>query len=154
MSNILSSANVSLTPEAITDKAPLLQLIREEMNALTRNDIARTMVNLSCLLKPIPIPLKRFLLKHSIPGFSPTLLLSNLGVLSPNPAHTDEEGFHYLGPARICNIHVIPNAGTWPDVLVSTYNKQLALTIAVLSSCFSSAEAERFLNCLLSNLME
>jgi NRPS condensation-like uncharacterized protein len=154
MSNILSSANVSLKPEVITDKAQLLQLIREEMNRLNTNDIARTMVNLSCLLKPIPIPLKRFLLKHSIPGFSPTLLLSNLGVLSPNPSHTDEEGFHYLGPARICNIHVIPNAGTWPDVLVSTYNKQLALTIAVLSSCFSSEEAERFLDCFVSNLME
>jgi len=154
MSNILSSVNLCLKPEVITDKAQLLQLIREEMNRLNTNDIARTMVNLSCLLKPIPIPLKRFLLKHSIPGFSPTLLLSNLGVLSPNPSHTDEEGFHYLGPARICNIHVIPNAGTWPDVLVSTYNKQLALTIAVLSSCFSSEEAERFLDCFVSNLME
>ena len=154
MSNILSSANVSLKPEVITDKTQLLQLIREEMNRLSTNDIARTMVNLSCLLKPIPLPLKRFLLKHSIPNFAPTLLLSNLGVLSPNPSHTDEEGFHYLGPARICNIHVIPNAGTWPDVLVSTYNKQLAVTIAVLSSCFSSEEAERFLNCFVSNLME
>lgn len=154
MSNILSSVNLCLKPEMITEKAPLLQLIREEMNRLSTHDMARTMVNLSCLLKPIPIALKRFLLKHSIPGFSPTLLLSNLGVLSPNPSHTDEEGFHYMGPARICNIHVIPNAGTWPDVLVSTYNKQLALTIAVMSSCFSSEEAERFLNCFVSNLME
>jgi len=124
------------------------------MNALTRNDIAQTMVNLSCLLKPIPLALRKLLLKYAIPGFSPTLLLSNLGVLSPNPSHKDEQGFHYLGPARICNIHLIPNAGTWPDLLVSTYNKQLAVTIAVVSSCFSQEEAERFLNCFVSTLME
>jgi len=154
MSNILSSVNLCLKPEVITDKEQLLQLIREEMNRLNTHDIARTMVNLTCLLKPIPIPLKRFLLQHSIPDFSPTLLLSNLGVLSPNPSHKDEEGFHYLGPARISNIHVIPNAGTWPDVLVSTYNKQLAVTIAVVSSCFSQEEAEKFLNCFVDNLME
>ncbi len=154
MSNILSSANVSFRADVIGDKEKLLQLIREEMTALTKNDIAQTMANLSCFLKPIPITLRKLLLKYSIPGFSPTLLLSNLGVLSPNPSHKDEKGFHYLGPARICNIHLIPNAGTWPDLLVSTYNKQMVVTIAVLSSCFSPEEAERFLNCFVSNLME
>lgn len=152
MSNILSSANVSLTLGAITDNEHLLQLIRKEMEMLLSNDIARTMVNLSCLLKPVPLPLKRFLLKHSIPGFSPTILLSNLAVLSPNPAHMDEEGFHYMGPARIRNIHVIPNAGAWPDLLVSTYNRQMAVTIAVLSSCFSREETEKFLDFFVENV--
>jgi NRPS condensation-like uncharacterized protein len=149
MSNILSSVNVSLRPEVITDKADLLQLIRKEMDVLSTDDIARTTVNLSCLLKPLPLPLKRFLLKRSFPGFSPTLLLSNLAVLSPNPSHTDEEGFHYMGPARIRNIHVIPNAGAWPNVLVSTYNSQMAVTISVLSSCFSSEAAGEFMDCFL-----
>ncbi len=146
ISNILSSVNVSLRPEVITDKAELLQLIRKEMDLLSTDDIARTMVNLSCLLKPLPLPLKRFLLKRSFPDFSPTLLLSNLALLSPNPSHTDEEGFHYMGPARIRNIHVIPNAGAWPNVLVSTYNRQMAVTISVLSSCFSSEAASEFMD--------
>jgi len=154
LSNILSSANVSLRADIIGNKETLLPLIREEMNTLARNDIAQTMVSLSCLLKPVPLALRKLLLKYAIPGFSPTLLLSNLGVLSPNPSHQDEHGFHYLGPARICNIHLIPNAGTWPDLLVSTYNKQLAVTIAVVSSCFSQEETERFLNCFVSTLME
>jgi len=154
MSNILSSVNLCLQPGVITGKEELLQVIREEMGRLHTHDIARTMVNLSCLLKPIPLPLKKFLLQHAIPDFSPTVLLSNLGVLTPNPSHTDEEGFHYLGPARICNIHLIPNAGTWPDVLVSTYNHQLALTLAVVSSCFSQEEAEKFLNSFVDTIME
>jgi NRPS condensation-like uncharacterized protein len=146
MSNILSGANISLKPELIGDKEELLQLIREEMAVLTKNEIARTIVNLSCFLKPIPIPLRILMLKHSVPGFSPTLLLSNLGILSPNPSHKDEEGFHYLGSARICNIHCIPNAGGWPDLLVFTYNNQMVINMAVLSSCFSPEKAGRFMD--------
>lgn len=146
MSNILSSVNLSLKPELIGDTGELLQLIRQEMALLHKNEIAQTMANLSCLLKPIPPSLMISLLKRSAPDFAPTVLLSNLGVLSPNPAHQDEEGFHYLGPARICNLHVIANAGAWPDLLVSTYNKQLAITQAVMSSCFSRETAERFMD--------
>lgn len=154
MSNILSSVNLSLKPELIGNEGELLQLIREEMTVLTENEIAQTTANLSCLLKPIPLFLMTRLLKRSIPDFAPTVLLSNLGVLSPNPGHQDEEGFHYLGPARICNIHVIPNAGGWPDVLVSTYNKQLAVTQAVLSSCFPVETAERFLDALVREITD
>ena len=152
MSNILSSVNLSLKPELIGTMGDLLQLIREEMASLSKNGIAQTTANLSCLLKPIPSSLMTRILKRSIPDFAPTLLLSNLGVLAPNPSHTDEEGFHYLGPARICNIHVIPNAGGWPDVLVSTYNKQLAVTQAVLSSCFSPETAERFMDAFVGEI--
>ena len=151
LSNTLSSATVSLKPERIGEKEALLPLIREQMTALNKNDIARTMVNLSCVLKPIPIPLRIHLLKRTIPDFAPTLLLSNLGVLSPNPSRADEEGFHHLGPARICNMHLIPNAGSWPDLLVSTYNKQMTVSMAVLSSCFSPEEAERFLDAFVEN---
>ncbi|MDX1777665.1 MAG: condensation domain-containing protein [Thermodesulfobacteriota bacterium] len=153
MSNILSSVNLSLKPELISNREELFKLIREEMAVLTKNDIAQTTANLSCLLKPVPLFLMSRLLKRSIPDFAPTLLLSNLGVLSPNPAHQDGEGFHYLGPARICNIHVIPNAGGWPDVLVSTYNKQLAITQAVLSSCFSRETAESFVDAFVGEII-
>jgi NRPS condensation-like uncharacterized protein len=152
MSNILSSVTISLTPEALGEIDSLLSLIREQMTALDKNGIARTMLNLSCLLKPVPLALKRYLLKRSFPGFSPTLLLSNLGVLSPNPSHKDEQGFHYMGPARIDNIYVIPNAASWPDLLVSTYNNQIAVTMAVLSSCFSPEAAERFLDSFVESL--
>jgi NRPS condensation-like uncharacterized protein len=152
MSNILSSVTLSLNHEAIGQKEAMLPLIREQMTALDKNEIARTMLNLSCLLKPLPLALKRFLLKRSFPGFAPTLLLSNLGVLSPNPSHKDEQGFHYMGPARIANIYVIPNAASWPDLLVSTYNNQIAVTMAVLSSCLSPEAAERFLDSFVENL--
>jgi hypothetical protein len=152
MSNTLSSVTVSLTPEAMGEKEALLPLIREQMTALDKDGIARTMLHLSSLLKPVPLALKRYLLKRSFPGYAPTLLLSNLGVLSPNPSHKDEQGFHYMGPARIANIHVIPNAASWPDLLVSTYNNQFAVTMAVLSSCFSAETAERFLDSFVENL--
>jgi NRPS condensation-like uncharacterized protein len=152
MSNILSSVTVSLTPEAMGEQEALLSLIREQMTALDKNGIARTMLNLSCLLKPVPLALKRYLLKRSFPGFAPTLLLSNLGMLSPNPSHKDEQGFHYMGDARIDNIYVIPNAASWPDLLVSTYNNQIAVTMAVLSSCFSPEAAERFLDSFVESL--
>jgi len=152
MSNILSSVTVSLKTEAIGEKGALLPLIHEQMTALNKNEIAQTMVNLSCLLKPVPTALRRRLLKRAIPGFAPTLLLSNLGVLSPNPSHKDEKGFHYLGPARISNIYVIPNAASWPDLLVSTYNKQIAVTMAVLSSCFSPEAAEKFLDSFVEHI--
>ena len=47
---------------------------------------------------------------------------------------------------------MIPNAASRPDLLVSTYNNQIAVTMAVLSSCFSPEAAERFLDSFVENL--
>jgi len=153
ISNNISSINVSLKPELIGEKEELLQLIREQMAVLTKNDIASTLLNLSCFLKLIPIVLRGPLVKQGGPDFCPTLLLSNVGVLSPNPFHKDEDGYDYLGPARICNIHIIPPPGRFPNVTVLTYNNQMVITIAVLDACFSQETAGRLLDAFVHELI-
>jgi len=153
ISNTISSISVSLKPELIGEKEALLQLIREQIAVLTKNDVASTLLNLSCFLKHIPIVLRGSLVKRA-PDFCPTLLLSNLGVLSPNPFHKDEEGYHCLGPARICNIHAIPPAGTFPNVTVLTYNNQMVIIIAVLNACFSQETAGSLLDAFVDELIE
>lgn len=153
MSNTISGIYVSLKPELIGEKEELLQLIREQMAVLKKNDIARTLLNLSCVLKLIPLPLRRFLLKFASRNFSSTLALSNMGVLSPNPAHKDEEGYHYLGSARICNIHCLPPPARWPIMVVLTYNNQMVINIAVLDAYFSQETTGRLLDAFVHELI-
>jgi NRPS condensation-like uncharacterized protein len=152
LSNTLSGANIALQPERIVSTDELLQLIRKEVIKLRDTDIARTMVYASCLFKLIPLKLRTPLLKRSVPDFAPTLLLSNMGILSPNPSHQDEEGFHYLGPARICSIQGLPNAGGWPDTLIFTYNTQMIINMSVLNSCFSQETAEQFVDAFVGEI--
>ncbi len=153
MSNTLSGINVSLKPELIGEKGELLQSIREQIAMLTKNDIARTLLNQACLIKLIPIPLRRILLKYAGRRVSSTLLLSNMGVLSLNPSHKDEEGYHYLGPARICNIHCLPPPGRFPGVVVLTYNNQMVISIAVMNAYFSQETAGRLLDAFVHELI-
>ena len=152
LSNTLSGANIALKPELIVGTDELLQLIRKEVTELRNADIARTMVYASWLVKLIPLKLRASFLRRSVPDFAPTLLLSNMGILSPNPSHQDEEGFHYLGPARISTILGIPNAGGWPDTLVFTYNNQMIINMSVLNSCFSQETAERFVDAFVGEI--
>jgi NRPS condensation-like uncharacterized protein len=153
LSNILSGATISFKPELIGDKEEMLHLIREEMTMVMNNNIPRTLINFSSFLKPIPIPLRILILKHSIPGFSPTIVLSNMGVLSPNPSHKDEEGFHYMGPARICNIHGIAAVGGWPMLLIFTYNNRVIFNMSSLSSYFPPETAGRFIDSFLGEII-
>ena len=153
LSNILSGVTISLKGESISTKEEMLPLIRQELTTLVKNNVAQTLLNCSSLLKPLPIPLRIRLLKNSSAGFAPSIVLSNMGVLSPNPVHKDEEGFHYLGPARICNIHGIPAVGAWPMLLLFTYNNRIVFNLSFLNSYFSSETGKRFLESFIREIV-
>ncbi|UCG94205.1 MAG: hypothetical protein JSW13_00070, partial [Candidatus Aerophobus sp.] len=92
--------------------------------------------------------------KHHIHSFYPSLSFTNLGIFPPNPSHKKEEGFHYMGPARICSISCIGIANPWPMVLVLTYNDRMAISLSVSSSRFSFEVVERFLDSFIQELTE
>lgn len=152
--NIMSGINISFRPESIGSKAALLKAIHRDASVLIKNAMENPRVNLACLLKPIPLSLKKLLFKQLASSASPSLVLSNLGVLSPNALHRDEEGFHYLGPARIRSIHCIPPAGKWTGIICLTYNDQMELSMSVLSSLFPGESATMFLEACIHELLE
>lgn len=149
LSNILSGVTISLKPYSICDQQEMLPLIRQELTAMINKNMAQTLINLSSLVKPLPIPLRIRMLKNTNQGFALSIVLSNMGILSPNPSHKDEEGFHYLGSARIGNIHGIPAVGAWPMLLLFTYNNRMIFNMAFLNSYFSSETAGRFIDSFL-----
>jgi hypothetical protein len=91
-------------------------------------------------------------MKNTAPGFAPTIVLSNMGVLSPNPEHRDEDGFHYMGSARIRDVYGIPAVGAWPMLLLYTYNNRMIFNMSFLDSYFSAETAGRFINAYLEEL--
>lgn len=103
-------------------------------------------VQLTWFLKPIPLPLKMLLFKQRTPPDGATLILSNIGRCHPNPHHTDAAGYHYMGPARIRNIHCIAPPIPWPQVDIITYNERMSMSLSVMRSCFSLEDAEHFLD--------
>ena len=158
--NNLSGFNISLTPDLIGDKEKILGLIRKEMTSMMKNDIARTTVNLAWFMKLIPLWLKMFIsnyLSHSSShltnSLSPTFLLTNLGIFSPNLSHKDKEGFHYMGSARIHSASGIPPVGQWPGMGTFIYNGRITFSLGVLRSQFSLEAAERFLESFISELI-
>ena len=153
LSNILSGVTISLKPDSIGDQQEMLPLIRQELTTMINQNMAQTLINLSSLLKPVPIPLRIGIMKNSNQSFVLSIVLSNMGVLSPNPAHKDKEGFHYMGSARICNIHGIPAVGSWPMLLLYTYNNQMIFNMSFLDSYFSSKTAGSFIDSFLGEII-
>ena len=154
LGNIHSAFNISFRPELIDNMDNMLKLIREEQTALMECDFARTNANITWLSKPIPLKLKMLIFKHRAHSFYPTFTLSNMGIGHLNPQHKDEEGFHYMGPARICSISTIANPVTWPQVVVLTYNDRMVMSLSVSRSRFSLEAAERFLDSYIQELTE
>ena len=152
--NNLSGFNISLTPDLIVEKGKILSLIRKEMASMVKNDIARTTVNLAWFLKLIPLRLKMLMYKHFPQASSPSFVITNLGIFSPNPSHKDKEGFHYMGPARIHSASGIPPIGQWPGIGTFIYNGRIGFSLGVLRSQFSLEAAERFLDSLIREVME
>ena len=152
--NILSAFNISFRSEFIGDKDKMLRLIQEEQASMMESDFARTNVNLTWLLKPLPLKLKMLMFKHRAHILFPTLTLSNMGIGYPNPHHKDQEGFHYMGPARICSISAIANPVIWPQMVVLTYNDRMAISLSVARSRFSFEVVERFLDSFIRELIE
>jgi len=152
--NIISGFNISFRSELIGDKDKMLRLIREEQTFMMESDLARTSANLTWLLKPIPLKLKMLMFKHGAHTLYPSFTLSNMGMGHPNPHHKDEEGFHYMGPARICSISAIANPVMWPQMVVLTYNDRMAMSLSLSHSRFSLEAAERFLGSFIQELTE
>jgi NRPS condensation-like uncharacterized protein len=152
LSNILSGVTISLNPSAISTKEAMLPAIRKEIATLAERNVARTLIHFSSLVKPLPIALRTAIMKNTAPGFAPTIVLSNMGVLSPNPEHRDEDGFHYMGSARIRDVYGIPAVGAWPMLLLYTYNNRMIFNMSFLDSYFSAETAGRFINAYLEEL--
>jgi len=152
LSNILSGVTMSLKPGSITGKEEMLPLIRKEIAALAASNIAETLIYFSSLIKPLPIFLRRSFLKRNASGYAPTIVLSNMGILSPNPSHKDEEGFHYLGSARIRDLYGIPAVGAWPMLLLYTYNARMIFNMSFLESYFPPETAGKFIDSFLGEL--
>jgi NRPS condensation-like uncharacterized protein len=151
--NILSNFDISLRTALIGDKRKMLKLIRKEHISMMENDLARTYINLTWFLKPVPLKLKSFMFKHPR-AFYLSIMLSNLGIFYPNHSHKDEEGFHYLGPARICSISVITAAIPWPQLIYLTYNNRISISLSVFRSHFSLEAAGRLLDSFIQEIME
>jgi len=154
LSNVLSGAFISLKPDHITGREAMLPLIRKEMTALADSNVARTIIRFSAVLKPITIGMRINLLRHTASGYAPTVVLSNMGVLSPNPSHTDEEGFHCMGNARIRGIYGMPAVAGWPMLLLYTYNNRMIFNLGTLDSYFPPETAGRFIEAFLGDLQE
>jgi hypothetical protein len=152
LSNILSGVTMSLKPGSITVKEEMLPLIRKEIAALAASNIAETLIYFSSLLKPFPIALRKSFLKRNASSYAPTIVLSNMGILSPNPSHKDEEGFHCLGSARIRDLYGIPAVGAWPMLLLYTYNDRMIFNMSFLESYFPPETARGFIDSFLGEL--
>lgn len=152
LSNILSGVTISFKPGSISVKEELLPLIRKEITVLAESHIARTLIDFSSLLKPLPVSLRINILKRTALGYAPTIVLSNMGILSPNPSHRDEEGFHCLGGARISDLYGIPAVGAWPMLLLYTYNDRMIFNMSFLESYFPPDTAGRFIDTFLGEL--
>jgi len=154
LGNILSAFNISFRSDMIDNNGRFLKLIQEEQTSLMESDLARTNVNLTWFLKPLPLKLKMLMFKHYAHTFYPTLTLSNMGICYLNPHQKDKEGFHYMGPARICSISAIANPVKWPQMVIMTYNERMAISISVSRSRFSLETVESFLDFFIRELIE
>ena len=152
--NLFSGFDISLRPESIGNKIEMLKLIREDRIFKMENDVARIIASLAWFLKPIPLKVKKFMIEHSTQTYYPSLGLSNLGICSLNPSHKDEEGFHYMGPARICSINATSAAAPWPMLVLMTYNDRLSITLSVYRAHFSLEAAERFLDSFIREIVK
>jgi NRPS condensation-like uncharacterized protein len=152
LGNIISGFNISFRPEGIETRDKLLPLVREEQASALKHDIARTNVNITWLLKPLLLSVKKLMFKQRGHKLYPTFTLSNMGIGHFNPQHMDEEGFQYLGPARIARINVIANPVIWPQMVVLTYNNRMTMSLSVSRSHFSLNGAEQFLDSYIQEL--
>ena len=152
LGNILCGFRIALASDTIGDKEKTLQMVRQRRSFMMENNIARRTVDFAWVLKPLPVKLKKFLYRQNTQTTYPTLTISNVGIGKPNPSHQDEEGFHYMGPARIHNIVFVAHAPPWPNFAVVTYNDRMTISLAVFKSQFSLETAENFLDSFIQEL--
>ncbi len=150
--NIMCGFRIFLTPEMIGTKEETLKRVKEKRTHMMENNIARKMVEIAWVLKPLPLSLKKFLYSQHPDTYQPTLTMSNIGICQPNPSHQDEEGFHYLGEARIRTLCFIGYAAPWPQLIAMTYNNRMTISLSVFQSCFSLESAQLFLDTFIEEI--
>ena len=151
--NIISGFNISLKSSAIGEPEETIRLIHQELTDKINSKIAETTVNLGWFLTVFPLGIKNLFYKQLPRVTSPTFSLSNLGIFSPNPAHKDEEGFHYLGEARISRVSITPPAGQWIGMVINTYNNRITFSMTALRSYFSPEAIGAFLDSFIKELL-
>ncbi len=82
----------------------------------------------------------------------PSLCLSNMGVCDYNRSHRDEEGFHYMGPARIIGSNAVTAAIPWPPFFIHTYNSKMEVSLSAFRSHFSFEAAHMLLDTYIQEL--
>jgi NRPS condensation-like uncharacterized protein len=152
-SNILGGIFISPDPEALDNEGKLLDQVRTERTFLNENDAAKIDLALTWFFKFIPLKLQELLFNHHSRSLYPSLCLSNIGVCDYNTAHRDEEGFQYMGPARIIGSNVVTAAIPWPQILIHTYNNRMEVSLSVLRSHFSLETAQEFLEAYIRELL-
>jgi NRPS condensation-like uncharacterized protein len=152
--NIMCGFRIFLKSELIGTKEETLRSVKEKRSFMMEQQIAQKMVEFAWVLKPLPLSLKNILYSRHPDTYCPTLTMSNIGICNPNPSHTDEEGFHCLGPARIRSLCFIGYAAPWPQLIALTYNNRLTISLSVFRSRFSLKAAEAFLDGFIKTINE
>jgi len=152
LGNVLCGFRISLASDTITDKENTLRLVKQKRAFMMENSIARKTVDFAWALKPLPVKLKKFLYRKNSQTTYPTLTISNIGIGEPNPSHQDKEGFHYMGPARICTVVFVAHAPPWPNFVAVTYNNRMTISLSVFRSQFSLETAGEFLQLFIQEL--
>ena len=152
LGNILCGFRIALASDKIGDKENTLRTVRQKRSFMMEKNIARKTVDFAWILKPLPVKLKKFLYRQNPQTTYPTLTISNVGIAKPNPSHQDDEGYHYMGLARIHNIAFVAHAPPWPNFAVATYNDRMTISLAVFQSQFSLETAENFLDSFIQEL--
>ncbi len=145
-SNSLGGIVISPDPESMNNNGELLNQVRSQRTFLMEHDAARIDPAITWFFKFMPIKLKEMLFKRHSHALYPSFCLSNVGVCDYNPGHGDEEGFQYMGPARITGSHVMAPAIPWPQIVIHTYNRKMAMCLSVYRSHFPMETAQAFLD--------
>jgi NRPS condensation-like uncharacterized protein len=152
-SNTLGGIVIAPDPEVLDNERELLTQVREQRTFLHESDAAKIDLALAWPLKFTPLKLKDLLFKHHSHALYPSLCLSNIGICDYNPSHKDEEGFQYMGSARIIGSNVVTAAIPWPQILIHTYNKRMEVSLSVFRSHFSLETAKLFLDVYIRELL-
>lgn len=150
--NIMCGFRIFLPSREIGSKEETFTSVKEKRTTMMKEQVARKMVEFAWFLRPLPLALKKLLYKRHPRTYCPTLTMSNVGICNPNPSHQDQDGFQYLGSARIRTMCFIGYAAPWPQLIALTYNNRMNISLSVFRSQFSLQAAQDFLNTFIEEI--
>lgn len=150
--NIMCGFRIFLPSQLMGDKEETLKSVKEKRSFMMKQKVARKMVEFAWFLRPLPLAIKKLLYNRHPRTYCPTLTMSNVGICNPNPSHQDEDGFQYLGSARIRSMCFIGYAAPWPQLIALTYNNRMNISLSVFRSQFSLEAAQAFLHSFIEEI--